>query len=317
MHNTRIKRFKSLLKPLLALALMVALVFGQADSALAARGGRMGGGSFSRSMPSRTYTSPARPAPGGGYYGGGGFGFPFLIPFFGFGGGFGGLFTIFMVIAVGNFLMSAVRRSQENATVEETYNPTMSVNKLQVALLADARTLQDDLNRIAESADTGSAAGLAQVLQETTLSLLRHPEYWVYGSSSSQQAKMDSAELQFNRLALTERSKFSEETLSNVNNQLRQASDRLALGSKGEIDPAKLPDQPGEYIVVTLITANQGKLDLPTIQSSQDLRRALSQMGAIAGDKLAALEVLWTPQAEGDTLSADELLAEYPDLRLV
>jgi uncharacterized membrane protein len=240
-----------------------------------------------------------------------------LIPFFGFGGGFGGLFTIFMVIAVGNFLMSAVRRSQENATVEETYNPTMSVNKLQVALLADARTLQDDLNRIAESADTGSTAGLAQVLQETSLSLLRHPEYWVYGSSSSQQAKMDSAELQFNRLALTERSKFSEETLSNVNNQLRQASDRLALGAKGEIDPAKLPDQPGEYIVVTLITANQGKLDLPTIQSSQDLRRALSQMGAIAGDKLAALEVLWTPQAEGDTLSADELLAEYPDLRLV
>ncbi|MBF2089573.1 MAG: DUF1517 domain-containing protein [Synechococcales cyanobacterium K44_A2020_017] len=316
MHNTRIKRFKSLVKPLLALALMVALVFGQADSALAARGGRMGGGSF-RSAPSRTYTSPARPAPGGGYYGGGGFGFPFLIPFFGFGGGFGGLFTIFMVIAVGNFLMSAVRRSQENATVEETYNPTMSVNKLQVALLADARTLQDDLNRIAESADTGSTAGLAQVLQETSLSLLRHPEYWVYGSSSSQQAKMDSAELQFNRLALTERSKFSEETLSNVNNQLRQASDRLALGAKGEIDPAKLPDQPGEYIVVTLITANQGKLDLPTIQSSQDLRRALSQMGAIAGDKLAALEVLWTPQAEGDTLSADELLAEYPDLRLV
>jgi uncharacterized membrane protein len=315
MHNTRLTRLKSFIKPLLALALVVALIFGQADSALAARGGRMGGGSF-RSAPSRTYTSPARPAPGGGYYGGGGFGFPFIIPFFGFGGGFGGLFTIFLVIAVGNFLMSAVRRVQDNATAEETYNPNVSVSKLQVALLADARTLQTDLNRIAQAADTGSAAGLAQVLQETTLSLLRHPEYWVYGSSSSQLTKMDAAELQFNRLALTERSKFSEETLSNVNNQLRQASDRPALGSTGAL-ATTLPDQPGEYIVVTLITASQGKLDLPEVHSTQDLRRALSQLGSIGGDSLVALEVLWTPQADGDTLSADELLAEYPDLRLV
>jgi uncharacterized membrane protein len=27
--------------------------------------------------------------------------------------------------------------------------------------------------------------------------------------------------------------------------------------------------------------------------------------------------VLWTPQAEGDTLSSDDVLAEYADLKLV
>jgi uncharacterized membrane protein len=26
---------------------------------------------------------------------------------------------------------------------------------------------------------------------------------------------------------------------------------------------------------------------------------------------------LWTPQAEGDTLTSDDLFAEYPDLKLV
>ncbi|HEY9614136.1 DUF1517 domain-containing protein, partial [Allocoleopsis sp.] len=25
----------------------------------------------------------------------------------------------------------------------------------------------------------------------------------------------------------------------------------------------------------------------------------------------------WTPQAEGDTLTSDDLMAEYPDLKLV
>jgi uncharacterized membrane protein len=34
-------------------------------------------------------------------------------------------------------------------------------------------------------------------------------------------------------------------------------------------------------------------------------------------DKLLAIEVLWAPQAEGDTLTADDLLAEYADLKLV
>ena len=316
MKNTRFPRLKAILKPLLAIALVAVLVFSYADNALAARGGRIGGGSFRR-MPTRTYTPPNRTAPGGGYAGGGGFGFPFILPFFGFGGGFGGLFTIFLVITVANFLTSALRRSQDERAVEEAYNPNVSISKLQVGLLADARTLQQDLNRIAEAADTGSSAGLSQVLQETTLSLLRHPEYWVYANTASQQARMDSAELQFNRLALTERSKFSEETLSNVNNQLRQASDRKSLNSTGEIDKAKLPDEPGEYIVVTLLTASQSKLNLPDVNATQDLRRALSQLGAIGADDLVALEVLWTPQAETDTLSAEEVLTAYPDLKLV
>ena len=30
-----------------------------------------------------------------------------------------------------------------------------------------------------------------------------------------------------------------------------------------------------------------------------------------------AVEVLWTPQVSGETLTADELIAEYPNLQLV
>jgi uncharacterized membrane protein len=68
---------------------------------------------------------------------------------------------------------------------------------------------------------------------------------------------------------------------------------------------------------MTLLVATQGQLELPKINSSEDLRKALSQLGSVSGDRLMALEVLWAPQAEGDVLTRDDLLTEYPDLKLV
>lgn len=316
MLKTFIQRLKPLLKSLFAVGLVLTLAFGHADTALAARaGGRIGGGSFR--APTRTMPAPRayRPTPGGGYYPGGGFGFPFIFPFFGFGGGFGGLFSIILLITVANFLVRSFRNASsedEDGGGYSSYdtNPPVSVAKLQVGLLAQARSLQDDLNRIGESADTGSGEGLAQLLQEATLSLLRHPDYWTYAASENEQTRLLSAEQTFNRYALAERSKFTAETLSNVNNQLKSAAPKAEL-------PGDTDQQPGEYIVATLVVAAQGKLDLPDIKTEQDLRRALSQIGAISSDRLLAVEVLWTPQQSGETLTADELIAEYPNLRLV
>lgn len=316
---------KPLLKTVFTLGLVLVLALSHADGALAARsGGRIGGGSFrvpsSRTYNPRTYAPPG----GGGYYApypGGGFGFPFLIPFWGIGGGFGGLFTILIFLAIANFLVQSFRRVSNGEGEEVGYesNPSVSVNRLQVGLLAQARDLQPELNRIAEAADTNSPEGRAEILQETTLALLRHPEYCVYAATGTQQAKLNSAESQFNRLALAERSKFSAETLSNVNNQLKAALAQEALPSSGELDnPTRLISEgPGEYIIVTLLTATLGKFELPAVNNTDDLRQALRQIGSIPADRLLALEVLWTPQAEGDTLSSDDLLAEYPDLKLV
>lgn len=307
-------RFKPLLQAVVALGLIATLVLGQADSALAARaGGRMGGGSFR--MPRTSAPAPNTRMPGGyggGYYPGGGFGFPFILPIFGF-GGFGGIFGLLVFIAIANFLVRSFRRIGEGDPSDYGYggsaNPSVSVAKLQVGLLADARSLQDDLNRIGASADTDSSQGLAQLLQETTLSLLRHPDYWVYAAAESQQTRLLSAEQEFNRLTLTERSKFSAETFSNVNNQLRQSTVKAELPGEGA--------DPGEYIVATVVVAAQNKLDIPSVRDSQSLRRALSQIGAVPSDQLLAVEVLWTPQKSGETLSADELIAEYPALTLV
>lgn len=313
--------FKPLLRTLLVATLAFTLVLSNASGALAARsGGRIGGGGFRRPAPTQTYRqSPSRPYAGGGYYPGGGFGFPFLIPFFGVGGGFGGLFTILIFIAIANFLFQSFRRTSEGSEGTLGYNdsytsPQYSVASLRVGLLAEARSLQNDLDQIAQRANTGSSEGLAVALQEASLALLRNPEYWVYASSEIQQARLEGAEEKFNRLLLSERSKLQEETLSNVNHQLKQATNKSL---PGESTQQLLAEEPGEYIVVTILAASQGNLELPKINSSENLHQALNQLGALSSEQLAGVEILWMPQAKGDTLTAAEVVAAYPDMQLI
>lgn len=327
MRNKLLSLIKPLVKSLLVVGLVISLAFSHADGALAARtGGRIGGGSFS--APSRTFSSPrtyAPPGGGGGYYprgggyypGGGGFGFPFLLPFWGVGGGFGGIFTILIFIAIANFLVQSFRRAGTSVEELEYNNPTVSVARVQVGLLAEARSLQGELDELAERADTGTAAGRAQVLQEASLALLRHPEYLFYGAAESQQARLEAAEAKFNQLSLTERSKFTAETLSNVNNQLRGSEAQNYLPADQRGGELANNEGPGEYIVVSIIVATQGKLQLPAINSSDELRQALRQIGGISSEQLLAVEILWTPQAAGDTLTSDDIMAEYSNLRLV
>lgn len=326
MYKQLISRIKPLLKSLFAIALVLTLAFSNADGAMAARsGGRMGGGSFR--APARSFSSPSRTyAPsGGGYYPGGGFGggfgFPFLLPFFGFGGGFGGLFSILIFISIANFLVQSFRKVGGGTDeLGNSITTTVSVARLQVGLLAEGRGLQSELDALARTVNTDTAIGRAQVLQESTLALLRHPEYWVYAGGESVQTRLEAAEAKFNQFSLAERSKFTEETLSNFNNQIRQSGSNQTLSSvpvNGALVADDLTQAPGEYIVVTIIVGTQGKLQLPTVRNSEDLRQALRQIGGVSSEQLLAIEVLWTPQANGDTLTADDMLAGYPDLRSI
>ena len=307
-------------KSILALGLVCVLFFGSVGDALAARtGGRIGGGSF-RAPSSRTYSAPrggGYSSPGYGYgYGGGGFGFPFLLPFVGYGGG--GLFSILIFVAIASFIVRSFRSAGVGGETGYGSTSQVSVAQVQVGLLANARELQTELNRLALSADTNSASGRATVVQESTLALLRHPEYWVYGATESQKTSLDAAEAKFNQLSLTERSKFTEETLSNVDNVIQQANREALTGTAESSDTAALLKQESaEYIVATIIVGVTGNLQLPQINDSDSLRQALQQIGSAGGDRLLAVEVLWTPQADGDTLSTNDILAYYPNLKLV
>ena len=319
MKNQLQKLLKSVTSAIALIALVATLFFSQATPADAASyGGRMGGGSF-RSAPSRSYSAPRSYGGGGGYNRGGGMGggssfffFPSPWMFFGGGMGGGGLLSLLVVGALASVALQAFQRFQDGGQEFGSSSSTVSVSKVQVGLLADAKSLQADLNRIATSANTSSSAGLAQILQETTLSLMRHPEYWVYGGGETKQSSMLAAESEFNRMALSERSKFLGESVSNVAGQIQSGDRAIAVAT-----PGVLTEQSSEYIVVTLLVGAEGKLDVPEINDAVDLRRALSMLGSVGSERLLSLEVLWQPGLIGGVLTSDDMIEYYPKLKLV
>jgi uncharacterized membrane protein len=295
--------------------------------AQAASGGRIGGGSFRSSPSPRSYGGGGSryrgsggfgggyaPVPygggyGGGYYGGGGgFGFPFIVPIFGFGGG---LFGLLLLMAVAGLLANALRGGNASGGSSEE-SPALSrgpvsLAQVQVGLLPAAKDLQADLRRLAATADTSTPAGLRQVLQETSLSLLRNPELWVYANAEAAQVSFTAAEDTFNRLSMQERSKLRKEVFSNVagrRDQQAAAEDRQAS------DVVR-----SDYIAVTLLVASRNRLLLKDANSAESLRDALQQLGAISEDDLIALEVIWQPEGIGEVLTTEELLTAYPQMQ--
>jgi uncharacterized membrane protein len=174
-----------------------------------------------------------------------------------------------------------------------------------VGLLASARELQEDLRRLASTANTSSSAGLQKVLQETTLALLRQPDLWVYANSEVGQVPFPSAESTFNRLSMTERSKLRREVTSNVGGQRFEDSG----ASAGRADATS------DFIAITLLVASRGRIPLKTVSSAEELREALRVVGAVPAADLIALEVIWQPEGAGEVLSTEDLLSAYPLLQ--
>ncbi|GBF97121.1 hypothetical protein Rsub_10132 [Raphidocelis subcapitata] len=188
----------------------------------------------------------------------------------------------------------------------------LAVTKVQVGLLAVARELKGQLDAIAEAADTSSNEGLQALLNQAVLALLRNPQYAAYASGArTDAASTRDLERAFNAASLAERSKFSEETLVNVRGG--GGPRRAALRPR---DAAAAAAQPDELVVVTLLVASKGPLALPKkIDSLDSLRTALRALGGLPAEQVLGVEVIWTPQAEDDSYSRDELIADYPAMR--
>ncbi|CAN0920494.1 hypothetical protein LINGRAHAP2_LOCUS32076 [Linum grandiflorum] len=308
------KALQTLKKPAITALLIAALLMYDSSAALAASGGRMGGKSFSRSSSSssssRSYTVPRGSGPSFSYsapyygpspFGGGGL---YVGPAVGVGVGAGSGLVLILAGFAAFVLVSGFLSDRDEGGILAATEKT-SVLKLQVGLLGMARSLQKDLNRIAEVADTSSSQGLSYVLTETSLALLRHPDYCISAYSAVDvKRSMEDGEKRFNQLSIEERGKFDEETLVNVNSIKRQSSKtKRASGFSNE------------YIVITILVAAEGVHKLPAINSVADLKEALQKLGSIPSGSTLAVEVLWTPQNEDDTLTERELLQDYSLLR--
>eukprot|EP00884_Botryococcus_braunii_P013615 jgi/Botrbrau1/22254/Bobra.0138s0016.1 len=317
-----------------AVAVLAAgLALGHVDPALAANsGGRVGGSNFSaarsgsyggsmRSAPSAPSSGYSGVAPGLGAGVGistyNSFGFGYGLSPWGF-GGYGGygypapvvvssgpsIFDLFIWGAIALIAFSAIS-SFFNGGDSDFDSERVTVGKLQVGLLGSARGLKRDLDRIAGRANTNSSSGLNYVLQETVLALMRNPEYAIYGTATTKQENdLDEGEASFNEVVMQERSKFREETLVNVSG-IERRSTYSRGGDVGGLN---------ELIVITIVVAVQGKLKLPNVSNREELNTALGRLGAIPSDNLMAVEVMWTPEADNDFYTRDEMFQDYPTL---
>lgn len=304
-------------KGLALMAMSMALaILPFSDHALAARsGGRVGGSQF-RSAPSRVAPSPSR-GYGGGYSGGyGGYGYgggyggpgiflnPFVMPFGGYGIGFGGLGTLVAVAIVASYVSDRLRSS---SPTEGEVKTGLSVVK--VGLLSSAREVQIELENMTRNADTATIEGLTYVIQTSATTLLRHPDYWMYASGSS--TVSTDGQTDYNRLALEQRLKVQEETLTNTAgiNYEKQA----ASASTEDMSQA-----PKEYIVVSFVVATDSPFvsNWPkSINSTADLRKALTSLAALPAESLQAVEIIWAPQSYRDSLTQREMLEDHPELK--
>jgi uncharacterized membrane protein len=191
------------------------------------------------------------------------------------------------------------------STQKEKYKK-LTVVRQRVALLASAKDIQSDLIRMAERGDTDSPYGLAKILQETTLALLRHPDKVIYAWSDKNREPLDNAENLFNQFSMEERSRASEETLTNVDGRLSKSKEK-----------AHEKTQDNEYILVNVLVVTNGDLNLGPSDSHENLKSNLVALGSITPNDLVALEIIWQPEDEYDVLSKEELLSLYPDLNIL
>ena len=110
------------------------------------------------------------------------------------------------------------------------------------------------------------------------------------------------------------RAQVSRETIANVRGQVQRS---VATPVRKTLEEELTIADTRSYIVVTLIVGIEGKLSITSINNEGDLKQAIQLFGSISADQLLALEILWAPQSANEVLNADELIAQYPDLKLI
>jgi uncharacterized membrane protein len=279
-------------------------------------GGRLGFRSNGGGFSSGGYSS-------GGYgrsYGGGSHLF-FLPSWGGYGGwGYGGglgIFGTLVVLAVAGIavtsIMRAVRRGGGGpwSNVADYGQPQVApegayLYRLQLAFGRTGRGVQERLAEFAARGDTSSEAGLASLLQQTALELLRQRDAVKYvGADGRGPMSLTNAETTMNSLSLAERSRFQVERV--------RASDGRVNASTAGAEEGK---EALELVVVTLIVATREPLDaFKEVGSPDDLQALLSELGGVPPDGLLGLEVVWTPADPNDSMTETDVMTTYPNLR--
>ena len=206
-----------------------------------------------------------------------------------------------------------------SASAESALGPGTSVVQLSVALEVsdrdDRNSILSILNRLSHSARTDSRIGIQNLSSEVALEILRRRSSIVSGNSSTKHFRnREKALREFQNRSIKERSKFESETVNKYSGVDYARSPPSLLGSaNSNADRATMA-------VVTLVLAIDGdSTKLNKINSVSDVEQALQKIASDSkvGDCLQSVEILWTPEDRLETLSIQDVVADYPELRSV
>jgi uncharacterized membrane protein len=298
------------------------------DADAAQSGGRSGGSSF-RSSPSRSSTRLGAGSRSSSGYSSG-YSSPRIMPmpvytpmYGGYGGGFGFGFNPFgfmpinlnvLIIAgvayfIYNSLQNRAGGSDFSGSDEDSgmLGSGATVIKLQLSLDSDWKSgnIQETLAQLAaKNAAMSSRSDIATLLSEASIALLRRQNDWeAVAFESKKFGAKSEAEPAYQRLAVTERSKFEEE--SNGASALMRSSADSGASTKA---------------VVSLVVAMRGRSGaaLKSVRSVVDIKTVLQNLAADSltdeGENVMAVEVLWTPSDRDTVLSDRDIVEDYPEL---
>lgn len=257
---------------------------------------------------------------------GGGSSFVFLPSFgwgyggWGMGGGMGmvgGLLVVGIVLLGTVMVVRSIRRASGRGLLagssgyddydDASETPDRAyVYKVQLGLGRSGRGVQKRLEEFASSGDTSSESGLAELLRQTALELMREKESIRYGllepggpfSLTNGEAKMTGA-------ATAERSRYQVERVRGADGNVRRSDATATVGKEAL-----------EFLVVTVLVASRYPIDgLQKLDDRKGLDQVLSNLGAVPASALLGLEVIWTPADPDDSLTETDLMTTYPELR--
>ena len=224
--------------------------------------------------------------------------YPYPGPVYVYPGGGGGLGVVPVLVFVGLFLMGVwMVRGLEKAGEGVA---STSVGRLRLALLVRPE-VQRALRRLSEEADTTTAKGLADLLDEVALLLLREEPAWRFGRYEAQGGSEERVLGLFDAWMLEDRSAYRE-------------TFRHFEGKKVETPYTPRVEPGGRYLVASLLLAVRGELPGPGPLNRRQAREVLLAFAGSTPFTLLAFHLAWTPEKEGEGLTEEELLLLFPGL---
>ncbi|MBN2695649.1 DUF1517 domain-containing protein [bacterium] len=270
-------------------------------------GGRVGGSSFSSRSSSRSSSSGYRGSSSSsrGYSGGG---------FFFFGGGSGSFGTlIFIIVAlfiIGSIIAAIKKRKDSENGVYENSDEEYTTVKMQFALHSTADHIRDEIKKMADELNFDNADDLKTLLSETSSLLMSNEEYikYAFATVAPKTRSISQAEEIFESTANQEREKLSQETFKKLRGR-SVTRQMLADGNKPSFMEIK------EYIVFTIVaTFANTKISVGDDYSWENYKSVLKKSAMVSSSNIVAVEIIWSPDAEDDVLTEDDITMHYSNM---